>query len=446
MESSIRRWSPVTEPVHGVRSAGAGPSVPPARSWSSRSRRAFAVVTVIALVLAAAVGLLVGRETSPAGTPGVSSVPPWRSLPAAPIGGRSFESVAWTGKELIVAGGLTSGSPDLDGAAYDPALRAWRPTARLPGPLVDAPAVWTGRVMLVWAGNGLDGPVVAAAYDPRADRWTRLPDGPLGPREGYAAIWTGRELVVMGGNRGEAPGTPVAAALDPAKRNWRVLHGLDGISYFGGPSGAVWDGRDAILTGNVSLCPERGVACDRFSATVVAFDPRADTARSIPLPAPSTDFGSDTAAGLRAFAWTGTEVVFTAGAEGTIQLLRWNPTVGSWPGQEGRPCHVVADPALGHGCRDWRLVPRAPCYEAATQTAWLGDRFVAACAADGLQIYGLAGNAWSWRTIVPGPSPFNDRDGSAIVWTGRELIAWSGSERAPRNPTPADGMSVVLPG
>lgn len=403
-------------------------------------------LALLAVVLAAAgLGVLVGRETTSSSVSRVSSVAPWRALPHAPISGRTFESVAWTGGEMVVAGGVSLGAPALDGAAYDPVRRTWRMIARLPGPLTAAATAWTGDGVVVWSGNGLDGPTVAATYDPRADTWRRLPDGPLGPREGYAWAWTGTELLIVGGHRGESTATPVAAALDPATGAWRILHGLDRFPFFGGPSGAVWDGHDMILAGNVSLCPERGVACDRLSATVVAYDPVTERARAIPLPAPSTDFGSDTAAGLTPIAWTGKEVVFTVGAQGTIQLLLWNPAIGAWPGQEGKPCHVVAHPAQGHGCRDWRLPAAAPCHVSVTQTAWLGDRFVASCSTDGLQIYRLATNAWDWRTVVPGPSPFTMRWGSAIAWTGRELIAWSGAEQAPRNPTPADGASLTLP-
>jgi len=46
--------------------------------------------------------------------------------------------------------------------------------------------------------------------------------------------------------------------------------------------------------------------------------------------------------------------------------------------------------------------------------------------------------------IIPGPSPLNSREGSAIVWTGTELIAWSGTVYERFNPTPADGASLTL--
>jgi hypothetical protein len=67
---------------------------------------------------------------------------------------------------------------------------------------------------------------------------------------------------------------------------------------------------------------------------------------------------------------------------------------------------------------------------------------VAADGSSGLQIYDL--DTDTWQTITPGPSPLNSREGSAIVWTGADLIAWSGTVYERFNPTPADGASLTL--
>jgi hypothetical protein len=50
-----------------------------------------------------------------------------------------------------------------------------------------------------------------------------------------------------------------------------------------------------------------------------------------------------------------------------------------------------------------------------------------------------------WETVPAGRSPFNARIGSAIVWTGTDLIAWSGVARRSGNPTPNTGASIALP-
>ena len=424
---------------------------------AARRRHAWqAVVAVVAVGLVGGVaGVFIGRATD-AGEPKPSLSASWQALPPAPIPGRIAASSVWTGKEMIVWGGYTGkvtpgpcGGCASDGAVYDPATRTWRAISPSPAGVRGGganSAAWTGDEMVVWASNSPDGPAGAAAYDPETDTWRRLPPGPLGGREGYATVWTGKELLVIGGHRGDAAGTPAAAALDPRTGTWRVLPAFERFGFFGGPSGAVWDGHEAIVMGNVSLCPERGSACAEHRPTLVAYDPATDRAREIPLPAPSADFGSDTAASLTPIAWTGSEVVFTAAAPGSVQIIRYNPTIGGWKGVPAGQCHIVATPAQGHGCRDWRNGPAAPCVIAAGQSAWLGDRYVAPCGEDGLQVYALATGSWDWRTLAPGPSPLNSRGGSAMVWTGSELIVWSGSTYERGNPTPANGASLNLKG
>ena len=206
----------------------------------------------------------------------------------------------------------------------------------------------------------------------------------------------------------------------------------------------MWDGREAIVKGTLLRSGH-----DEPRPILVAYDPATDTASEISLPAPSETFGSDTAASLKPIAWTGSEVIFTAEVLGSVQIIRYNPTIGSWKGAAAGSCHIVDSPVQGRGCRDWRKGPFAPCYLPATsytQPAWLGDRYVAACGEDGLQIYSLATNTWTWRTLTPGPSPLNSRWGSAIVWTGTALIVWSGTVQERGNPTPGDGASLTLNG
>jgi hypothetical protein len=90
----------------------------------------------------------------------------------------------------------------------------------------------------------------------------------------------------------------------------------------------------------------------------------------------------------------------------------------------------------------WRLSQPGPCtvIDDFTQTAWLGRRrFVAPCGADGLQVFRVGSG---WQIIKPGPSPLNSLGYGAVVWTGRELIAWSGGPR--RGEPPNRGASLVL--
>ena len=83
----------------------------------------------------------------------------WRRL--RPLdSGRSGAQAVWTGKRLLVYGGTgPSGSPVFPrhGLAYDPKADRWSPlpTAPLPARL-EPTAAWTGRAMIVWGGVSTD--------------------------------------------------------------------------------------------------------------------------------------------------------------------------------------------------------------------------------------------------------------------------------------------------
>jgi hypothetical protein len=372
----------------------------------------------VVAALVATTGVLIGRaatsgeEASPAST--------WQALPEAPIEGRLAPAAVWTGTEMIVWGGYAR-SEDVgqasQGAAYNPATRAWRTIASSPpGVQGGAAVVWTGDEMVVWASNSPDGPVGAAVYDSATDSWRRLPAGPLGKREGYSSVWTGKELIVVGGSLGDTLAKPVAAALDPRTDSWRLLPALNRVTGLMPSPGLVWDGREAFVMG--SVCAEYRSSC---SPTLLAYDPATDALRKIDLAkapiAPQQQ--------LKLIGVNGTDLVFAteALAKMRIFIVRYDLATGSWS-------------------RKGAFAPFPVPIGAYTQKAWLGDRYVAADGSSGLQIYDLETD--TWQTITPGPSPLNSREGSAIVWTGTELIAWSGTVYERFNPTPADGASLKL--
>lgn len=219
------------------------------------------------------------------------------------------------------------------------------------------------------------------------------------------SVWTGRELLIFGGHTGRIA-RPTAASVDPRTRSWRRLPALNAVKGLAVANGAVWDGREAFVSGTGAL---------------IAVNPRTDTFRRISLTKAPID--PQQRSQLDPVAWTGTEVVFATGVDASsssIGVVRYNPITGHWKKAGAAPC------------------------PGSTQVAWLGDRLAAACGTSGLQIY--TPRTDSWRTIISGPSPLNSYGDSAIVWTGTDLIVWSGSVNKPGNPTPADGASIVLKG
>jgi hypothetical protein len=137
----------------------------------------------------------------------------WRPLPPAPIGARSYAATVWTGTEMLVWGG---GSPDggmrADGAAFDPRTNTWRMIASQPGVGATRPvATWTGTEMLVV--SSINAPSATTAYNPTTDRWRRLAAPPGALAMPYPqGVWTGKELVLLlwpnGSTAGVGPASP----------------------------------------------------------------------------------------------------------------------------------------------------------------------------------------------------------------------------------------------
>jgi hypothetical protein len=370
----------------------------------------------LGIVFAAAVTLAI--PPFPASAARTSApTPSWQPIPRAPILGRIAASVVWTGNEMIVWGGVSgtyTKEARADGAAFDPVAGSWRSIRRAPRGVIGGSgqaAAWTGKRAVLWAGNSLEGPSRGALYNPRTDRWRKLRRGPLGNREGYVSAWTGTELVVIGGSSGDALVKPIAAAVDPRTDSWRRLPGLnhlDGLL----PSGAVWSGDRLFVAGLAYDCPQ-GQPCTS-TPIFLAYDVETDEAETIDLsaaPSPS----------ITPIGWTGTEVFATG--EDPASVVFYDPSTNMW--LKGAPAPCLVNTA---GYR---------------QTAWLNGRYVASCGRDALQVYDVASD--TWKTIPAGRSPLNSREGSAIAWSGTDLIVWSGTVYRPGNPTPNSGKSIALP-
>src|ERR1039458_3546017 len=259
------------------------------------------VAVLVAFALALSPGGSAAKARGQAADPSLS----WRALPKAPIAGRLGESAVWTGREMIVWGGVTRSGlgqreprADSDGAAYNPATRRWHRIASPPSGVLGGGgtgSAWTGREMVVWAGNSPEGPAGGAVYNPRTNTWRRLAKGPLGVREGYASVWTGSELLIFGGHTGGVA-APTAAALNPRTGSWRRLPALNAVKGLAVANGAVWDGREAFVSA-------RGL--------LIAFNPKTDRVRRISIA--KAHIALQERSQLDPIGWTGAEVVFSTG-------------------------------------------------------------------------------------------------------------------------------------
>ena len=170
--------------------------------------------------------VLLGGSDSFAVTAGAAYNPAtrtWRKVPSLP-GPRLYATFTWTGSEVLVVGGHALDEEPCrtyqDGLAYNPSTNRWRRLPDMSTARTFHMAVWTGRQLLVWGGVTTPGdhrstPPYGVAYTSATNRWSALPKAPLRGRAGAAAVWTGREMLIWGGSYGDLPLSDGAAYRPP---------------------------------------------------------------------------------------------------------------------------------------------------------------------------------------------------------------------------------------
>jgi hypothetical protein len=194
--------------------------------------------------------LLIG-PTSAAYNPATGT---WRPIPPPRLGGPPSSIAAWTGHEAIVWGGTCCGSTTRVGALYNPATNTWRKITAPFGARRGVEGAWTGRELVLAGGTGQPGAAVqtyknGAAYNPATNTWRRIP---LMPRreEGAAAVWDGREILFLGGYRPGALQPPARGlAFNPVTSTWRKLPAM---AYPRHGCAAVWTGRKLLMWGGLT--------------------------------------------------------------------------------------------------------------------------------------------------------------------------------------------------
>lgn len=108
----------------------------------------------------------------------------WRTLPAAPTQ-LDRPTTAWTGRELVVVGGLGTPFTGAAAIAYEPQRDEWRALAPVPDGLhAEAlSASWNGQRVVV-----VNYDMRAVSYDPAEDAWEELPPVPARFGEWYPTL------------------------------------------------------------------------------------------------------------------------------------------------------------------------------------------------------------------------------------------------------------------
>ena len=233
---------------------------------------------------------------------------------------REDHTAVWTGTEMIVWGGWSGYDDDRhhhgDGGRYDPKTDTWRPmsTAGAPEPREDHTAVWTGREMIIWGG-------VVHRYPERADTPASAQgDAPVEPVEeaaedefvgtdevawpqdeaqDFAEALADVETFEYGkGGRGRLVQLGNGAAYDPVRDTWRP------ITMVGAPEAredhvAVWLGDELLIWG--------GRHGTRTLSSGALYEPEADRWRAVSADARPTARWNHTAvvAGEQVIIWGG---------------------------------------------------------------------------------------------------------------------------------------------
>lgn len=208
----------------------------------------------------------------------------WTAMPPAPLSARYRASAVWTGSELIIWGGLSAtsfpaaaGTILRDGARYDPKTKVW---TKFPDPPAELDArwdtiqVWSGKELLVFGGVGvsLSSPLYYARNDGArylpGGSWTRFTPpsddifatGTSAARAGIQAWFGGGKLFMWGGaptsssyygslisgGGGLVPAGGVT--YDPSTDKWTTLDLTDAPTARARAS-VVWTGKEALIWG-----------------------------------------------------------------------------------------------------------------------------------------------------------------------------------------------------
>jgi len=339
-------------------------------------------------------------------------------IPPAPIDGRSFPAYAWTGTELVIAGGThrqeAPRGQRSSGAAYDPNANVWHSIASEPDCANGyGPQIWTGTQLLeVNQQTGASCPQSSAAlavYEPSTNKW-HLVGRPTSKDGIYAAVWTG-DSVITWGNIESPPDTTDGAAYNPASAMWRELS----------PSplsarhdySMVWTGHEVVVWGGARY------GTHDVLADGAAYDPVSDSWRSL-APGPLSGRSKHSAV------WMGD------------QMLVWGGiTTGddSWNDEDLPGDGATYDPNSDR----WTLIPNSPLNGLMPADAvWTGREVViwggtmcgrfsdytycSAYTVNSGAAYNPETQTWRFTAL----SPLSPRGGHVSASTGDSLIYWGG--------------------
>lgn len=258
----------------------------------------------------------------------------WREISTtnAPLR-RAFHTAVWTGKEMIVWGGVTekkgdeklglelpntkeddNAIPTYTGGRYDPLTDTWTEISTKNAPSASGGAIWTGKEMIIWDGRNRTG----GMYDPSNDTWKPIAtkDAPL-PRYNPTVIWTGKEMIIWGGQSREKGELNIGGRYDPSTDKWKATSSTNAPLTSLIPPTVFWVGKEMIVWDLFYY------SCNRYNPLTDKWTPC------------STKEGP-TEGSLKGIFWTGKEMIVCITEdrykEGRLINIwgRYNPTTDTW--------------------------------------------------------------------------------------------------------------------
>lgn len=152
-----------------------------------------------------------------------------RPLPPGPLVAREGQVAVWTGSALFVWGGQRGDGEGrqvfADGALYDPVTGSWTmvPPSPLPGRAA-AGGAWTGTEVVIAGGvgdrYGTEALRDAAAFNPTTGTWRELPPMPTDRYHPFTGTIGSRVLFAGGQSPTSGPQLNTVAILDTSAGTW----------------------------------------------------------------------------------------------------------------------------------------------------------------------------------------------------------------------------------
>ena len=318
------------------------------------------------------------------------------STVGAPVATEGAPAV-WTGTEMIVFGSATTSG------AYNPVTNSWRPISTVGAPACCFPVViWTGTEALLWGGTAQGG---GSRYNPTTDTWKAI--STVGaPAAAAPAVWTGTEMITWGGETSATSQVNTGGRYNPVTDTW-VPTTMTNAPLARSGHQMVWTGSEVLIVGGLYYQLSNNLRYWVFDLS--RYRPDTDSW------ATTTAFAGD-GNGL-SMNWTGSEAIVWGGSVGGGAYYnrgyRYSPSTAKATSTSltGAPSARAGHAAFWTGTQlliwggstQGRLTP--PVYYPN------GGR------------YSPGTDSWTPVSLTGAPEA---RSGPTTVWTGSEMIVWSG--------------------